>query len=112
MPMASISCDVLDEGDRYVIHAEMPGVEKKDVKLNGSDNNIEISAEHKEESEEKKKDYLRKERKAISYYRRLPLPEKVDSSKATAKLNNGILTVDIPKVTPTPKSKGKDIPVQ
>ena len=112
MPMASMSCDVLDEGDRYVIHAEMPGVEKKDVKLNALDNSIEISAEHKEESEEKKKDYLRKERKAISYYRRLPLPEKVDSSKAAAKLNNGILTVDIPKVTPTPKSKSKDIPVQ
>ena len=112
MSMTSISCDVLDEGDRYVIHAEMPGVEKKDVKLNGSDNSIEISAEHREESEEKKKDFLRKERKAVSYYRRLPLPEKVDSSKATAKLNSGILTVDIPKVTPTPKSKSKDIPVQ
>lgn len=112
MPMASMSCDVLDEGDRYVIHAEMPGVEKKDVKLNASDNSIEISVEHKEESEEKKKDFLRKERKAVSYYRRLPLPEKVDSSKATAKLNNGILTIDIPKVTPTPKSKSKDIPVQ
>jgi HSP20 family protein len=112
MSMASMSCDVLDEGDRYVIHAEMPGVEKKDVKLNALDNSIEISAEHKEESEEKKKDYLRKERKAVSYYRRLPLPEKVDSSKAAAKLNNGVLTVDIPKVTPTPKSKSKDIPVQ
>ena len=112
MAMASMSCDVLDEGDRYVIHAEMPGVEKKDVKLNATDNSVEISAEHKVESEEKKKDYLRKERKAISYYRRLPLPEKVDSSKAQAKLNNGILTVDIPKVTPTPKTKGKDIPVQ
>lgn len=112
MPMTSMSCDVLDEGDRYVIHAEMPGVEKKDVKLNASDNSVEISAEHKEESEEKKKDYLRKERKSVSYYRRLPLLEKVDSSKAQAKLNNGILTVDIPKVTPTPKSKSKDIPVQ
>lgn len=112
IPMTSMSCDVLDEGDRYLIHAEMPGVEKNDVKLNASDNGIEISAEHKEESGEKKKDYLRKERKVISYYRRLPLPEKVDSSKAHAKLNNGILTVDIPKVTPTPKSKGKDIPVQ
>jgi HSP20 family protein len=112
MPMASMSCDVLDEGDRYVIHAEMPGVERKDVKLNATDDSVEISADHKVESEEKKKDYLRKERKTISYYRRLPLPEKVDSSKAQAKLNNGILTVDIPKVTPTPKSKSKDIPVQ
>lgn len=112
MSMASMSCDVLDEGDRYIIHAEMPGVEKKDVKLNVSDNSAEIAVEHKEESEEKRKDYLRKERKAISYYRKLPLPEKVDSSKAQAKLSNGVLSVEIPKVNPTPKPKSKDIPVQ
>jgi HSP20 family molecular chaperone IbpA len=42
----------------------------------------------------------------------LSLPEKVDSAKAKAKLNNGILSVEIPKITPTPKPKSKDIPVQ
>jgi len=112
MSISSISCDVLDKGDHYVINAEMPGVSKEDIKLNASDNNVEISAEHKEESEEKKKNYIRKERKTLSYYRSLPLPEKVDSSKAKAKMNNGILTVEIPKINPTPKPKSKDIPVQ
>ena len=107
-----LSCDVVDEGDRYVITTEMPGVSKQDVKLNVSDNTVEISAEHKEEEEEKKKNYVRKERKSVSYHRTLPLPEKVDSSKATAKLNNGILTVEISKVKPTPKPKRATISVQ
>jgi HSP20 family protein len=110
--VSSLSCDVADEGDHYVITTEMPGVSKEDVKLNVSDNTIEISAEHKEEEEEKKKNFVRKERKSVSYHRTLPLPEKVDSSKATAKLNNGILTVEITKVIPTPKPKRASIPVQ
>ena len=117
MPMSSfsvssLSCDVIDEGDRYIITTEMPGISKQDVKLNASNNTIEISAEHKEEEEEKKKNYVRKERKSVSYHRTLPLPDKVDSSKATAKLNNGILTVEIGKVNPTPKPKRASIPVQ
>ena len=110
--VSSLSCDVVDEGDHYVITTEMPGVSKEDIKLNVSDNTIEISAEHKEEEEEKKKNFVRKERKSVSYHRTLPLPEKVDSSKATAKLNNGILTVEITKVNPTPKPKRASIPVQ
>ena len=59
------------------------------------DNNVEIFAEHKEE---KSTNYIRKERRAFSYHRNLPLPEKVDSAKANAKLNNGILSVEIPKI--------------
>ena len=112
LSVSSLSCDVVDEGNRYVITTEVPGVSKEDVKLNVSDNTVEISAEHKEEEEEKKKNYLRKERKSVSYHRALPLPEKVDSSKAKARLNNGILTVDIPKVNPTPKPKSTSIPIQ
>lgn len=112
LSMSSLSCDVADEGDRYVITTEMPGVSKEDIKLNVSDSTIEISAQHKEEEEEKKKNYLRKERKAVSYHRTLPLPEKVDASKAKARLNNGILNVEIPKVSPTPKPKSTSITIQ
>lgn len=112
MPISSASCDILDEGDHYIINAEMPGVSKEDIKLSVSDNNVEISAEHKEEKEEKKKNYVRKERREFSYHGSLPLPDKVDSSKATAKLNNGILSVEIPKINPTPKHKSTDIAIQ
>lgn len=56
--ITSLSCDIVDEGDKYVIKAEMPGVKKDEVKLNVFDNSLEISAQHKEEEEEKKKNYL------------------------------------------------------
>jgi len=110
--MTSLSCDVADEGDKYVIRAEMPGVKKDEIKLNVFDNSLEISAQHKEEEEEKKKNYLRKERSEVSYYRTLPLPEKVVSDKTQAKLADGILNVTIPKATPTPKPKSSSIQVQ
>ena len=110
--MSSLSCDVVDEGDKYVIKAEVPGVKKDEIKLNVFDNSLEISAQHKEEEEEKKKNYLRKERSEISYYRTIPLPEKVISDKTNAKLTDGILNVTIPKATPTPKPKSSSIQVQ
>jgi HSP20 family protein len=110
--MSSLSCDVVDEGDKYVIKAEVPGVKKDEIKLNVFDNSLEISAQHKEEEEEKKKNYLRKERSEISYYRTIPLQEKVISDKTNAKLTDGILNVTIPKATPTPKPKSSSIQVQ
>ncbi len=110
--VSTLSCDVADEGDRYVINADMPGVSKEEIKLDVSDSTLEISAEHKEREEEKKKNYVRKERKYLSYHRTLPLPEKVDSSKAKAKLNNGILTIEVPKLNPTPKPKTTQVQVQ
>lgn len=110
--ISTTSCDVVDEGNRFVVTVDLPGIKKNEIKLNVTDNAIEISAEHKEEAEEKKKNYVRKERKEVSYHRTLSLPEKVISSKAMAKLNNGVLSVEIPKVTPTPKSKSTSIPIQ
>ncbi len=110
--MTSLSCDLIDEGDNYVIKAEMPGIKKDEVKLNVFDNSLEISAHHKEEEEEKKKNYLRKERSEISYYRVLPMPDKVVPEKAAAKLTDGILSITIPKSTPSPKPKSSMIQVQ
>jgi HSP20 family protein len=113
MPKISqISCDIVDEGDKYVIKTDMPGIKKDEVKLNVSDNSLEISVQHKEEEEEKKKNYVRKERSEISYYRTLPLPEKVVSVKTQAKLTDGVLNITIPKAVPTPKPKSKNIQVQ
>lgn len=110
--VASMSCDVADEGDKYVVKLEMPGVKKDEIKLNVFDNSVEVSAQHKEEEEEKKKNYLRKERSEVSYYRTLPLPEKVVSDKTQAKLTDGVLNITVPKAVPTPKPKSRTIQVQ
>lgn len=112
MPKSSMTCDIADEGDKYVIKLDVPGVKKDEIKLNVFDNSLEVSAQHKEEEEEKRKNYVRKERSEISYYRTVPLPEKIVSGKAQAKLSDGVLNITVPKETPTPKAKSTSIQVQ
>ena len=107
----STSCDIEDLGKELLVKVDLPGVTKKDIKLDISENSIEISAEHKDESKSKRKNFLKKERTELSYYRVLPLPVKVLSAKAKAKLSDGILSVTLPKVNPT-KQKKKSIQVE
>lgn len=104
-------CDIADEGDKYVIKMDVPGVKKEEIKLHVHDASLEVSAKHEEEDEEKKKNYIRKERSHVSFYRLVPLPQKVVSAKAQAKLGDGVLKVTIPKETPT-KPQTTTIPVQ
>ena len=106
------SCDVIDEGNQFRVKMDVPGIKKNEVKLNVTDNSLEVSAEHKEESEEKKKNYLRKERSQISYYRSLPLSEKIIAGKVMAKLTDGVLDVTLPKSKPTEMQKKKSVSVQ
>ena len=110
--MSQTSCDVIDEGKQFKVRMDVPGVKKNEIKLNVTENSLEVSAEHKEESEEKKKNYLQKERSHISYYRTLPLAETVMSGKATAKLTDGVLEITLPKAKPTPTQKKKTVNVQ
>jgi HSP20 family protein len=110
--MPQTSCDVIDEGNQFLVKMDAPGVKKNEVKVEVADNSLEVSAEHKEESEEKKKNYLRKERSHVSFYRNIPLSESVVSSKVKAKLTDGVLEITLPKTKPTSVSKKKAISVQ
>ena len=109
--VVSTSCDIEDLGKEILVKVDLPGVTKKDIKLDISENSIEISARHKDESKKNNKNFLKKERTELSYYRVLPLPVKVLSGKAKAKLSDGILTITLPKVNPT-KQKKKSIQVE
>ena len=110
--MQETTCDVIDEGNQFRVKMNIPGVTKKDIHLNVSDTAIEVSAEHKEESEEKKKNYLRKERNQVSYSRILPLPEKIVSGKVKSKLTDGVLEIILPKAKPTPVQKKRSVKIQ
>ena len=88
----------------------MPGLKKNEINLNVTDNSIEVTGEHKEE--EKKKNYLRKERHSMSYYQTIPLSEKVIPGKVKAKLTDGVLDVTLPKSKPTQVQKKKSVNVQ
>lgn len=110
--LSSTSYDLIDEGKNLRIKMNLPGIKKDEIDLNITDNSVEISAKHKESQEEKKKNFLKKERSEVSYYRTLPLPEKVLSNRAKAKLTDGVLNVTIPKMVPTTKPTKRSVKIQ
>jgi HSP20 family protein len=108
--------DMVDKGDRYFLRLELPGIEKDKVHLSATDDSIEISAEQSEEKQETDEDkshnYIYNERSYRSFYRSIPIPEEILSSKITAKMQNGILQVEIPKKTLRPVGESKRIVVE
>jgi HSP20 family protein len=108
--MNHVSCDIIDEGSQFRVKMNTPGIQKNEIKLNVTENSIEVTGEHKEE--EKKKNYLRKERHSVSYYQTIPLSEKIIPGKVKAKLTDGVLDITLPKSNPTPIPKKKSVTVQ
>jgi HSP20 family protein len=74
----------------------------KKIKVKATKDSVEISGEQSEEekSEDKTKRYVYNERSYSSFYRNIPVPEEILSSKVSAKMSNGILHVDLPKKNP------------
>ena len=93
--------DLVDKGDRFELHVEVPGLEKEKIDVKATKYSVEISGKHSETTEEKGKRYVYAERLYRSFYRSVPLPEEIMPSKVAAKLESGILKVDLPKKTPT-----------
>lgn len=106
--MRTPAVDLIDQGEGYALHAEMPGVKKEDIEIRVSEKEIEISAESKHEDiEEGDQGYVRKERNYSKYYRRIQLPEAVDAEKVVAELKDGVLAIDIPKISQPEKTSKK-----
>lgn len=89
--------DFTENDKEYLIKAELPGLEEKDVEVLLEDDAITIRGEKKEEKEEKGKDYYYRERRFGSFSRTLPLPDNIDRDKIEAKFKNGLLTLRLPK---------------
>ena len=89
--------DVVETDKEVVATAEMPGLEKGDIKINLTEDRLEVSAETKHEEEKKEKGYIYKERRSGSYYRAISLPSTVDPDNAKASYNNGVLEIKMPK---------------
>lgn len=97
--------DVKDEGSDILVTTDLPGVEKGDVDLDVSDNRLTISATRSANNEEKDEGYLRRERAYSSFSRTVTLPDAVTTDGAKAKLENGVLTVSLPKMQIEEKKK-------
>lgn len=109
--IAEFKTDIKDEGDHYILEADLPGFEKNDIKLDISGDVLVINAERKSEhkEEDKKKKYIRCERSYGKYSREFDVSG-VETDNIKAKYENGVLTLVLPKKQETlPKAKHLEI---
>lgn len=103
--------DVFEEGDNFVVKAEIPGMKKEDIEVSLTDDMVTISGEKKHEEKVEKKDYYRLERSYGSFSRSFRLPKEVQTDKAKATFKDGVLEVKVPK-SEEAKKKEKKITVE
>ncbi|MCS7203374.1 MAG: Hsp20/alpha crystallin family protein [Thermodesulfovibrio sp.] len=107
--VVSPAVDIYEEGDDLVVKAELPGLKKEDIEVKLTDDYITISGEKKKEEKVEEKNYFRYERSYGSFSRTFRLPLEVQTDKAKAKFENGILEIRIPK---TEQAKAKERKLQ
>ena len=106
--------DMVNKEDRYELKIEIPGIEKENVKVKATKDSVEISGEQskEEESQDGTKRFVYNERSYSSFYRKIPIPEEILSSKVSAKMSNGILHIEIPKKNPTTLEEGTTVEIK
>ncbi|HCW79566.1 MAG TPA: hypothetical protein DG942_00500 [Ruminococcaceae bacterium] len=90
--------DIIDGGDKYLLKADLPGFDKDDIKISIQDNVLDITAERRENKDDKDKkgNYIRRERRYDSFSRSFSL-DGIDASKINASYTNGVLSLELPK---------------
>ncbi len=106
----SLRVDVKDEGDHYLLEADLPGLKKEDVHIDVEDGVLTISAQTQEQKEEKKADYVFNERRQMKYQRSFSLSG-IDEAAISAKCEDGVLKLTMPKMVEEVKS-GRRIEIE
>lgn len=101
--------NVSEDKDRYYVRAELPGMKADEIDIQATGNSLSISGERTFQTEEKNARYHRREREAGKFSRMIGLPDAIESGKVEAKLENGILTIALPK---SEAAKPRQIAVQ
>ncbi|MFP4384877.1 MAG: Hsp20/alpha crystallin family protein [Spirochaetia bacterium] len=99
--------DIRENKDKYILDAELPGLNEKDIDVNIENNVLTISAQRDDSREENNDDYILKERKKSSFKRSFVLPKDVDNNKIEANFRNGILTLEFNKLAAAKPKKIK-----
>ncbi|MFO0752414.1 MAG: Hsp20/alpha crystallin family protein [Thermodesulfovibrionales bacterium] len=110
MKELSPSVDIYEEGNELVMKADLPGVKRDEITIDLSGSTLTISGEKKQEEKLEKENYYRYERCHGSFHRSFELPEGIDRDKVSARFEDGVLEVRIPK-TEEEVSKSKKIPI-
>lgn len=109
--LAEFKTDLIDEGDSYLLEADLPGFEKKDIKLDIKDDILTVQAERHSKTEEKDSHHkvIRRERSYGCYSRQFDVSG-IKTDEIKAKYDNGVLKLTLPKKEEdSPKSKTLEI---
>lgn len=89
--------DIREEDSRFIIHADVPGVDPGDIEVNMEDGVLSIKGERQSEKTDEREGYKRVERVRGSFLRRFSLPDTANADAISARSKNGVLEVVIPK---------------
>lgn len=95
--LESMAIDVVEQDERFVVTADLPGFEHDDVELRITDTQLHIEAQHSEHVEEEEGRHIRRERRHRSLSRSVELPLAVDVENVEASMKHGVLTITLPK---------------
>jgi HSP20 family protein len=90
--------DVVDREDDVVLHAEVPGIDKRDLEISVGEDSVTLRGESHREEKQEAGDYFRCEISRGAFSRTVGLPAAVDGAKAKASFHDGVLTLTLPKV--------------
>lgn len=89
--------DIRETPDAWLIHADIPGVKVEDIEIHMENGVLSISGKREFDNTEEKEGYKRVERVRGRFHRRFSLPDTANGDKISAKTNNGVLDITIPK---------------
>ena len=102
LPTFALPVDVQDTDDGYVIRATVAGFTPEEVEATYTNGLLTISAKHEQETTTEEGGYVLRERSTGNLYRQISLPGEVNADGIKASIENGILTLQVPKVAPKP----------
>ncbi len=107
---AAFGTDIVDQGDNYLLKADLPGFAKEDIAVNIDGDRLTISAQRNEEFEETKDNFVRRERSRGTFCRSFDLTG-IRAQEITAEYKNGVLSLNLPKDT-SQKERSRRIDIQ
>ncbi len=104
--------NITDNGKDFTLELAAPGYKKEDLKVNVKDGVLTISSEKREEREEKKKGWTRKEWSQSAFSRSFTLPNTVDEKSVDASFKDGVLTLTLKKTNTAVETEGQSIVIR
>jgi len=102
--------EAIQNGDRFVVRADLPGLSKDDVQVDLHEDALTIRGERRTEQKEERDGYYHSEREYGQFYRRIPLPEGTIAESAQATFRNGVLEITM-QAPPAEAARGRRLEI-